>query len=46
MASEDLLYRRNSAQCCVVAWMGGEFKGEGMPVYVWLGPFAVHLKLS
>ena len=28
------------------AWMGGEFGGEWMHVYVWLNPFAVHLKLS
>ena len=25
---------------------GGEFGGEGMHVYVWLGLFTVHLKLS
>ena len=25
---------------------GGEFKGEWIWVYVWLSPFAVHLKLS
>ena len=25
------------------AWMGGEFDGEGIRVYVWLSPFAVHL---
>ena len=28
------------------AWMGGEFGGECIHVYVWLSPFAVHLKLS
>ena len=26
--------------------MGGEFGGEWIHVYVWLSPFAVHLKLS
>ena len=26
--------------------MGGEFGGEWVPVYIWLGSFAVHLKLS
>ena len=26
--------------------MGGEFGGEWTPVYVWLDPFALHLKLS
>ena len=36
----------NSAQCYVTAWMGGEFGGEWIHVYVWLSPFAVHLKLS
>ena len=36
----------NSAQCYVAAWMGGEF-GEGwIHVFVWLSPFAFHLKLS
>ena len=33
-------------QCYLVAWMGGEFGGELIHVYVWLRPFAVHLKLS
>ena len=42
-----LLYSmRNSAQCYVAAWMGAEFGGEWTHVYVWLSPFAVHLKLS
>ena len=36
----------NSAQCYVVAQMGEEFGGEQIHVYVWLSPFAVHLKLS
>jgi len=36
----------NSAQCCVAAWMGGEFGGEWIHVYVWLSPFGVHLKLT
>ena len=35
-----------SAQCYVAAWKGGEFGGEWIHVYVWLGPFVVHLKLS
>ena len=37
---------RDSAPCHVAAWMGGEFGGEWIHVYVWLSPFAVHLKLS
>ena len=28
----------------VAARMGGEFGGERIHVYVWLNPFAVHLK--
>ena len=39
-------FGRNSAQRCVAAWMEGEFGGEWIHVYVWLSPFAVHLKLS
>ena len=42
-----LLYSTgNSAQCYVAAWMGGEFGGEWIHVYVWLSLVAVHLKLS
>ena len=36
----------NSTQCYVAAWMGGAFGEECIQVYVWLSPFAVHLKLS
>ena len=32
-------------QCYLAAWMGGEIGGEWKHVYVWLRPFAVHLKL-
>ena len=35
----------NSAQCQVAAWMGGEFGGEWICVYVWLSSFTVHLKV-
>ena len=35
----------NFAQYYLAAWMGGEFGGEWIHVYVWLNPFAVHLKL-
>ena len=35
----------NSAQCYVAAWIGGEFGGAGIRVYVWLSLFTVHLKL-
>ena len=44
---KDLLYSTgNSAQCYVAAWMKRELGGEWIHVYVWLSPFAVHLKLS
>ena len=47
VTSRDLLYSTgNPAQCYVVTWMGGEFRGEWIHGYVWLNPFAVHLKLS
>ena len=47
IANKDLLYSTwNSAQRYVAAWMGGEFGGEWTHVYVWLSPFAVHLKPS
>ena len=28
------------------AWMGGEFGGEWIHVYVWLSPFTAYLRLS
>ena len=34
----------NTAQCHMAAWIGGELGGEWLHVYVWLSPFAVHLK--
>ena len=47
VANKDLLYSTgSSAQCFVGAWMGREFGGKWMDVYVWLGPFAAHLKPS
>ena len=47
ITNKDLLYSTgNSAQCYVAAWMGGEFEGEWIHVYVWLSPFAMYLKLS
>jgi len=36
----------NFVQCYVAAWMGGDFRGEWIHVYVWLSPFTIHLKLS
>ena len=47
ITNKDLLYITwNLAQCCVAAWLGGEFGEEGTYVYVWLSPLAVHLRLS
>ena len=47
ITNKDLLYStRNSAQSYVAAWMGGEFGGEWIHVYVRLNPLAVHLKCS
>ena len=47
ITNKDLLYSTgNSPQCYMAGWMGGEFRGEWIHVYVWLNPFAVHLKLS
>ena len=44
---QDLLYStKNSAPCYVEAWMGGEFGGEQIHVYVWLSPFDIYLKPS
>ena len=47
ITNKDLLYSTgNSAQCYVAACMAGEFGRERIHVYVWLNPFAVHLKVS
>ena len=47
ITNNDLLYSiQNSAQCYAAAWMGGEFMGEWIHVYVWLSSSVVHLKLS
>ena len=47
ITNKDLPYSAsNSAQYYVAAWMGGEFGGEWIHVYVCLSPSAVHLKLS
>ena len=44
--NKDLLYSIwKPTQCYVAAWKKGEFGGGWMHVYVWLGPFTVHLKL-
>ena len=47
ITNKDLLSSTgNSAQCYVAAWMGGEFGGEWIHVYVWLSLFAVHHNLG
>ena len=39
ITNKELLYSIwNSAQRYVAAWMGGEFGGEWILVYVWLSP--------
>ena len=46
ITNKDLLYSTwNATQCFMPAWIGGGFGGEWIHVYVWLSPFAVHLKL-
>ena len=46
ITDRDLLYSTwNSAQCFVAVWVGGVW-GEWIHVYVWVGLFAVRLKLS
>ena len=46
ITNKDLIYSTgNSAQCYVAAWMAGEFRGKWIHVYMWLNPFAAHLKL-
>ena len=47
MSNKGLLYSAgNSAQCYLAAWMGGEFGGECIHVYVWLSPLAVNQLLT
>ena len=47
MDKKDLLDSTyNSAQCYVAAWMEVEFGEQWIPLYIWLSPFNVHLKLS
>ena len=47
ITSKDLLYSTgNSTWCSVATWMGGKSKREGIRVYIWLVPFAVHQELA
>ena len=47
ITNKDLLDSTgNSAQCYVAAWMGEEFRGEKLLVYMWPSPFTACLKLS
>ena len=44
ITNKVLLYcTGTSVQCYVAAWLGEEFGGEWIHVYVWLSTFAVHL---
>ena len=42
----NILMFQKTLSCYVAAWMGGEFGGEQIHVYVWLSLFAVSPKLS
>ena len=42
----DMTEQLTQFQMLCAAWMGWGFGGEWIHVYVWLSPFAVHLKLS
>ena len=45
--NQDLLYSTgNSAQSDVAGWMGREFWGEWIHVYIWPSGFVGHLNLS
>ena len=45
VTNKDLPYSTwDSAPCYVAAWMGGEFRGEWIHVYVWLSPLDIHLQ--
>ena len=47
MANGDLLCSTgNSGQCQEASWMEGEFGREWIHVHIWLGYYAMHLKLS
>ena len=46
ITSRDLLYSTGNSVQCYGAWMGREFGGTWIHVYVWLTPPAVPLKLS
>ena len=47
ITNKDLLYSTwNFAQHYVAALMVEEFGEERIHVYIWLSPFAVHMKLS
>ena len=43
ITNRDLLYSTWSAQGDMATWMGGEFGGKWIHVYVWLSPFTDHL---
>ena len=46
ITNKDLLYSTwNSTQCYVPAWVAGGFGVEWIPVFVWLSPFTIYLKL-
>ena len=47
ITNNNLLYSTwNSSQSYMATWMGREFGGEWIHVYVWLSPITIHLKQS
>ena len=47
ITNKDLSYNTgNTARCYMAAWMGREFGGKWIHMYVWSSPFDEHLKLS
>lgn len=46
ITNKDLLYSTGNCSVLCGSLHGGEFGREWIHVYVWLNPFAVHLKVS
>ena len=45
ITNKDLLYSTGKSQYYMAVWTGGESEGAWIHECVWLGPFAIHLKL-
>ena len=44
--SFDQLLKVDLKKYYMAAWMGGESEGKWIHAYVWLSPFAIHLRPS